>query len=145
MVNDAPTLVPEEIGYTLSDFDDTGLIAESDTATLTLRTVYNRFYGTDGDDGAAGLLGSYYASNTTLSTIAQAEDLIRSNAPTAEFLATELNYFITTSGPADPGTGSNLGNKLNLEEFLGTDAASLTTNPVADTSRGIIYYWQYKS
>jgi Ca2+-binding RTX toxin-like protein len=135
LVNDAPNLVPEEIEYTLSDFDDdTGLIAESDTATLALRTIYNKFYGTDGDDGAAGLLGSYYASNTALSTIAEAEELIKSNAPTAKFLATELNYSIASN---------NLGTGASLEEFLGSDAGSLTVNPAADTSRGIIYITGY--
>jgi Ca2+-binding RTX toxin-like protein len=138
LVGDAPDLLPEVIEYTLSDFDENGDIDESDTATLTLSTVYNSFYGTGGDDnGIAGLLGKYYGSDYSdptggdLNTIAEALAIISGAAgPDATFLARELDYSISSS--------NNLGTGTSLEEFLGNDGSSLTTAPV-DTSRGILH------
>ncbi|BFM17033.1 hypothetical protein R50073_32160 [Maricurvus nonylphenolicus] len=112
---------PEEIGYTLTDIDD-----ESDDATLTLGIIHNSIVGSD---ATTGLQGHYYG-RSGLSSVAQAESTISGNSPDATFIATSVDYGLSSS--------TNLGTGTSLQEFLGSDFSSLSTDP-SDTSAGVLH------
>ncbi len=80
-----------------------------------------------------GLTGQYFGyaqgSGANLATISQVEALITGKTPDATFTATTLNY--------GNGVTTDLGAGTNLQTFLGTDKASLSTDP-GTTSDAII-------
>jgi VCBS repeat-containing protein len=80
-----------------------------------------------------GLTGQYFGyaqgSGANLATISQVETLITGKTPDATFTATTLNY--------GNGVTTDLGAGTNLQTFLGTDKASLSTDP-GTTSDAII-------
>ncbi|KJZ07238.1 hypothetical protein TW85_24865, partial [Marinomonas sp. S3726] len=82
----------------------------------------------------AGLSGQYFAyddsTNGNLSDIADAMSVVNSNSSTATFTATEISY---NYGSGDLGRGTN------LENFLGNDAASLSSNPSTETGDAVLY------
>jgi VCBS repeat-containing protein len=75
----------------------------------------------------SGLKGSYYAYNDgldggNLGNLAQVMAFIAAHEPNATFTATRLDY--------GNGVTNNLGSDGQLQRFLGTDAASLSNDPV---------------
>lgn len=76
----------------------------------------------------SGLMGKYYGSPTDLSNLDQVNKLITSKAPDATFVSTAINY-----GPGKAG----LGQGTNLQTFLKTDSASLSSDP-GNTSDAVI-------
>lgn len=75
----------------------------------------------------SGLKGSYYAYSETrdggnLTNLAQVTAFIASHQPSATFIATRLDY--------GNGVTNNLGSEGQLQRFLGSDAASLSNDPV---------------
>ncbi|MDM8350409.1 tandem-95 repeat protein, partial [Pseudomonas sp. sp1636] len=82
----------------------------------------------------SGLVGQYFGysegvNGANLTNLSQVETFINGRAPTATFTGTNLNY-----GPIGNG---GLGNGSNLQNFLGGDASSLSSDP-ASTSDAII-------
>ena len=74
-----------------------------------------------------GLKGSYYAYNdgidgSNLGSLAQATAFIATHQPNATFIASRLDY--------GNGVSNNLGSDGQLQRFLGSDAASLSNDPV---------------
>ncbi len=88
------------------------------------------------DHYSLGLTGQYFGyvqgSGANLETISQVESLIAGKTPNATFIATSLNY-----GSGTSAVSSDLGAGTNLQTFLGSDKASLSTDPVT-TSDAII-------
>ena len=76
-----------------------------------------------------GLNAEYYGVNTQISNLAQFRAIVDGNDPDATFVATDIDYGYGT-GTVSQGT--------NLQNFLGTDAASLSTDP-GNTSDGGIH------
>ncbi|GLK88159.1 hypothetical protein GCM10017655_12210 [Pseudomonas turukhanskensis] len=85
------------------------------------------------DHYVLGLTGQYYGyaqgTGANLETIAQVQNLIAGKTPDATFTATTLNY--------GNGVSTDLGAGTNLQTFLGSDKASLSTDP-GTTSDAII-------
>ncbi|MEK1939906.1 MAG: tandem-95 repeat protein, partial [Pseudomonas sp.] len=88
------------------------------------------------DHYSLGLTGQYFGyaqgSGANLETISQVESLIAGKTPNATFIATSLNY-----GSGTTTVSSDLGAGTNLQTFLGSDKASLSTDPIT-TSDAII-------
>ncbi|NTY21888.1 tandem-95 repeat protein, partial [Pseudomonas sp. UMC3103] len=81
-----------------------------------------------------GLQGNYwgYRENTdgnNLTSLSMVSAFIAKNTPSATFTATALDY--------GNGVSNNLGGDKQLQKFLGSDAASLSTDP-ANTSDAIV-------
>jgi VCBS repeat-containing protein len=81
------------------------------------------------DHYVLGLTGQYYGyaqgTGANLASISQVETLIAGKTPDATFNATSLNY--------GNGVSTDLGAGTNLQTFLGSDKASLSTDPGTTT------------
>ncbi|PKG57242.1 S-layer family protein, partial [Shewanella sp. GutDb-MelDb] len=104
----------------------TDLTGLTDTATVNieLTNVNEPPVATD-DYFGIGLSATYYSYNDgtdggNLSSVGQVRSFINSNDADASFFATSLNY---AKG------GGNLGTGTSLQDFLGSDAASLSNDP----------------
>src|SRR4029079_18472944 len=86
-----------------------------------------------------GLLSEYYAYRDSsdggnLTSLSQVSAFIASHGPDATFVAKTFNY-------TGEGSFSNdLGNGSNLQAILGTDAASLSNDPVTSSDAIIRMY-----
>ncbi|ABV38743.1 putative outer membrane adhesin like protein [Shewanella sediminis HAW-EB3] len=103
---------------------------ESATSNVTVSVAdHNRAPDAE-NDNFGGLTSHYYGYNDSkaygdkdggnLNLLSQVNTFINKNAPDATFTATTLNY---AYGGGDLGTGTS------LQNFLGTDAASLSNDP----------------
>ena len=81
------------------------------------------------DYGFAGLVGSYYGTDSQLQTLDDFKALVESGEPAATFRATNIDYSSTNESSVASGT--------NLQSFLGDDAASLSADPDDNTDGGI--------
>ena len=81
------------------------------------------------DYGFAGLVGSYYGTDSQLETLDDFKALIESGEPAATFRATNIDYSSTNDSSVASGS--------NLQSFLGGDAASLSADPDDNTDGGI--------
>ncbi|ACJ27228.1 VCBS [Shewanella piezotolerans WP3] len=122
--------IPTSFSYTVSDGN-----GGSDTADVTLNVsdvndppvATNDYFG-------SGLYSQYFSYNDAadggnLSSVTQVRNFINSNDADATFIATTLTYAW--------GNG-NLGTGTSLQDFLGDDAASLSTDP-NDSSDAILH------
>lgn len=78
---------------------------------------------------SSGLESEYYGVNVQISNLEQFKSIVSSNNPDATFTATTINYG-QGSGSVSQGT--------NLQEFLKSDASSLSNDP-GNTSDGGIF------
>ena len=119
-------------GFTVIAEDAAG---ESATSSVTVNVAdHNLAPDAENDYFGSGLASSYYgydqgADGGNLSSVEQVMNFINNNDPDAQFTATTLSY---GWGNGDLGTGQS------LQNFLGSDAASLTADP-DDTSDAILH------
>ncbi|WP_165672167.1 retention module-containing protein [Metapseudomonas otitidis] len=118
--------------FTYSVNDGTATVNGS--VTINVTQVNDAPDARDDAPTLSGLKGSYYAyregtDGPNLSNLAMVKDFIAKHAADATFTATSLNY--------GNGTNSHLGGNGNLQKFLGSDAASLSTAP-ANSSDAIV-------
>ncbi|WP_236209959.1 retention module-containing protein [Metapseudomonas otitidis] len=118
--------------FTYSVNDGTATVNGS--VTLGVTPVNDAPDARDDAPTLSGLKGSYYAyregtDGPNLSNLAMVKDFIAKHAADATFTATTLNY--------GNGVSSDLGGNGNLQKFLGSDAATLNTDP-ANTSDAIV-------
>ncbi len=87
---------------------------------------------TSGSTVTTGLLSEYYSYNEgtdggNLSSLSQINAFIASHSPSATFVAKTFDY------GSDNLFNNDLGRGTNLQSFLGSDAASLSTDPGTST------------
>ncbi|MEO9654800.1 tandem-95 repeat protein [Marinomonas sp.] len=85
------------------------------------------------DYGFAGLVGSYYGTDTQIDSLDEFINVIANNDPTATFNATNIDY--SSNGSTSEATSVATG--TNLQTFLGDDADSLSSDPDDNTDGGI--------
>lgn len=101
---------------------------DSDNAVMDLNSTPDAIDDVLFNNSINGLSGSYYGYNDkggdkdgdNLSSIDQVLDFINGNNPDATFIAKKLDY---------EHESNDLGNGETLQEFLGDDAPSLSTDP----------------
>nr|6X7X_A Chain A, Antifreeze protein [Marinomonas primoryensis] len=76
----------------------------------------------------AGLVGEYYGTNSQLNNISDFRALVDSKEADATFEAANISY---GRGSSDVAKGTH------LQEFLGSDASTLSTDPGDNTDGGI--------
>ncbi|MBN2605871.1 MAG: Ig-like domain-containing protein, partial [Thiotrichales bacterium] len=118
-------------------------VASTDDAGNTVTSTATHSYSIDAtpeahDDGNVlsnnlflGLQGEYYGVDTQLSSVEQFRSIVDSNTADATFKAQNIDY---QQGSGDVSQGTH------LQNFLGSDAASLSNDP-GDTSDGGIHLY----
>ncbi|MFT2096738.1 tandem-95 repeat protein [Marinomonas sp. 2405UD66-6] len=85
------------------------------------------------DSGFAGLVGSYYGTDTQINSLSEFLSIAENNDPTATFNATNIDYSSSDSITQETSVATG----TNLQAFLGDDAASLSSDPGDNTDGGI--------
>ncbi|WP_284379868.1 cadherin-like domain-containing protein, partial [Litoribrevibacter albus] len=111
-----------DLQVTATSTDSNGSTAETDL------TIPVSVFDTSGSDSAqVGLQGSYYGfnrvefGNNNIESISEARTVINNQPIDATFTATTLDYSY--------GSGDDLARNNHLQEFLGADADSLSSDP----------------
>ena len=116
----------QQVGtFTYSVSDGTTSVVGS--VALAVNPINDAPVANDDIGVISGLKGSYYAYNdgidgSNLGSLAQATAFIATHQPNATFIATRLDY--------GNGVSNDLGSDGQLQRFLGSDAASLSNDPV---------------
>ncbi|MGR0280446.1 Ig-like domain-containing protein [Marinomonas dokdonensis] len=116
------------VTVTSTDGDSTSQVSQ----TITVGDLNTNPVAVD-DYGFAGLVGSYYGTDTQIDSLEEFISVIANNEPTATFNATNIDYSSTGS----TSESTSVATQTNLQTFLGDDAASLSSDPDDNTDGGI--------
>jgi VCBS repeat-containing protein len=130
-----------DIAFTVTD--NSGAVSTPANAHVVVNSVNDAPIANDDPTASSsvgvGLLSQYFAYNEgvhggNLTSIAQMNAFIGGRTPDATFIAKTFNY------GSDNLFSNDLGHGTNLQSFLGSDAASLSTDPGESTDAIIRMY-----
>ena len=126
-VSDIPAGATESFAYLIQDQD-----GSTSSANLSINVGTNTAPKAQDDSTPdslfAGLVGEYYGTNSQLENISDFRALVVSKEADATFEAANISY---GRGSSDVAKGTH------LQEFLGSDASTLSTDPGDNTDGGI--------
>ena len=126
-VSDIPAGATESFAYLIQDQD-----GSTSSANLSINVGTNTAPKAQDDSTPdslfAGLVGEYYGTNSQLNNISDFRTLVDSKEADATFEAANISY---GRGSSDVAKGTH------LQEFLGSDSSTLSTDPGDNTDGGI--------
>ena len=126
-VSDIPAGATESFAYLIQDQD-----GSTSSANLSINVGTNTAPKAQDDSTPdslfAGLVGEYYGTNSQLENISDFRTLVVNKEADATFEAANISY---GRGSSDVAKGTH------LQEFLGSDASTLSTDPGDNTDGGI--------
>ncbi|WP_343750162.1 VCBS domain-containing protein, partial [Marinomonas primoryensis] len=126
-VSDIPAGATESFAYLIQDQD-----GSTSSANLSINVGTNTAPKAQDDSTPdslfAGLVGEYYGTNSQLNNISDFRTLVVNKEADATFEAANISY---GRGSSDVAKGTH------LQEFLGSDASTLSTDPGDNTDGGI--------